>query len=226
MIERILPEEVSVASRREPASEDELLPEERRAVEKAVPKRRLEYATGRACARSALGALGLPDRAVPSEPSGMPRWPTAVVGSLTHCEGYCACAVASTAKVLTVGIDAEPNEPIKPQLVPDIALPSEIAWISAGGSGPDERVHRDRLLFTIKESVYKAWFPLARRWLGFEDAEVEVGGSGNEGSFVARLLVPGPSVDGVQVTSFSGRWAAAEGFLLAAIAVPSGVTTS
>ena len=32
----------------------------------------------------------------------------------------------------------------------------------------------DRLLFSAKESVYKAWFPLARCWLGFEDVTVHV----------------------------------------------------
>jgi 4'-phosphopantetheinyl transferase EntD len=30
----------------------------------------------------------------------------------------------------------------------------------------------DRLLFSAKESVYKTWFPLARRWLGFESADI------------------------------------------------------
>ena len=33
----------------------------------------------------------------------------------------------------------------------------------------------DRLLFSLKESVHKAWFPLTRRWLGFEQALVRFG---------------------------------------------------
>src|SRR5262249_33599292 len=55
----------------------------------------------------------------------------------------------------------------------------------------------DRLLFSAKESVYKAWFPLARRWLGFEEADVTLDPAGR---FTARLLVPGP------VSGFTGRW--------------------
>ena len=35
----------------------------------------------------------------------------------------------------------------------------------------ESRVCWDRLLFSAKEAVYKAWFPLAGRWLGFEDAD-------------------------------------------------------
>ena len=47
--------------------------------------------------------------------------------------------------------------------------------------------HWDRLLFSAKESVYKAWVPLARRWLGFTDAEITINAADN--SFEARLLI-------------------------------------
>ncbi len=78
----------------------------------------------------------------------------------------------------------------------------------------------DRLLFSAKESVYKAWFPLAGRWLGFEDAIVAV--DRGFGSFSARLLVPGPVLGGRELTGFSGRWLVREGLILTAIAQPAG----
>ncbi|HEY3692789.1 MAG TPA: hypothetical protein VGL46_21300 [Pseudonocardiaceae bacterium] len=58
-----------------------------------------------------------------------PVWPPGVVGSLTHCTGYRAAAVAHRRGVLTVGIDAEPHEPL-PQmsLVP---LPSTRSWLGS-----------------------------------------------------------------------------------------------
>ena len=80
--------------------------------------------------------------------------------------------------------------------------------------------HWDRLLFSIKESIYKAWFPLAERWLGFEDAVVSI--DWHRESFSARLLVPGPLLDGRELRSFHGRWLAAEGLVMAAIALPAG----
>ncbi|HEX5740202.1 MAG TPA: 4'-phosphopantetheinyl transferase, partial [Pilimelia sp.] len=64
-------------------------------------------------------------------------------------------------------------------------------------------------------AVYKAWYPLARRWLGFEEARVTLH---HGGTFDARLLVPGPRVGAVTVTGFAGRWAVRDGLLLAAIA--------
>jgi 4'-phosphopantetheinyl transferase EntD len=32
----------------------------------------------------------------------------------------------------------------------------------------------DRLVFCAKEAVYKTWFPLAERWLGFDEADVTI----------------------------------------------------
>ena len=221
MIERILPAHVSVASRTAMVSEDQLHPEEELLVVRAVSRRRREFATGRSCARSALASLGVRDYPVTSHPGGAPRWPKGFVGSISHCDGYCASAVASEETIRTIGIDVEPNAPIKPHLVPDIALPSEAEWIAAKPAGGNRPVHRDRLLFTIKESVYKAWFPLVERWLGFEDAHVEVMGDGTEGEFIARLLVVGRSLDGEEISEFRGRWMAESGLVFSAIAEPS-----
>jgi 4'-phosphopantetheinyl transferase EntD len=80
-------------------------------------------------------------------------------------------------------------------------------------------VHWDRLLFSAKESVYKAWFPLAKRWLGFEDAVVTLDPSAE--TFAARLLVSGPLLGGRRLTGFSGRWLIRDGLVLTAIALPA-----
>ena len=78
-------------------------------------------------------------------------------------------------------------------------------------------IHWDRLLFCMKEAIYKAWFPLTGRWLGFEDAMVSVAPA--EGTFSARLLVPGPVVAGREASVFAGRWIVDDGIALAAITV-------
>ena len=77
----------------------------------------------------------------------------------------------------------------------------------------------DRLLFCAKEAVYKAWFPLTGRWLGFEQAEITV--EPEAGTFRADLLVPGAAVDGRALDRFTGRWLARDGLLLAAVVVPA-----
>ena len=154
--------------------------------------RRREFVTGRTPAPGRRWrGLGHPAVAVPRGPRGDPVWPEGVVGSITHCAGYRAAAVARAEDVLSLGIDAEPDEALPdPGMLELIALAEERARLGElaavlPGTG------WDRLLFSAKESVYKAWFPLTGRWLGFESALVSI--DQDQGAFTARLLVPRPA---------------------------------
>jgi 4'-phosphopantetheinyl transferase EntD len=99
-----------------------------------------------------------------------------------------------------------------------VASEAEQARIAALAAARPE-VAWDRLLFSAKESVYKAWFPLARRWLGFEDADITI--NPEDGTFDARLLVAAPEVGGLPLAGFTGRWLACDGLILTAITVPA-----
>jgi 4'-phosphopantetheinyl transferase EntD len=216
MIEEILPERVIAVEARNDSMNVELFPEEERSLGRAVQKRRAEFTTARACARSALTQLGFPPSPIPTGPRGEPEWPAGVVGSITHCDGYRACALARASEIVTIGIDAEPNAALPDGLLGDIARPEEIPLLRGLGLELPE-VHWDRLLFSAKESVYKAWFPLARRWLGFEDAIVTFDPQAR--TFTARLTVPGPSLARGPLDGFSGRWTVHGGVIMTAIAV-------
>lgn len=219
MIEKILPAGVACAESFEDPLDAVLFPEEETLMAGAVVKRRREFATARGCARSALAALGVePAPILPGE-GGAPQWPPGIVGSITHCVGYRAAAVASSLDVLTIGLDAEPEEPLPDGVLEVVSLPGERARLGdLAAEAPDTRW--DRLLFSAKETVYKAWFPLASRWLDFEDADITV--NTTDGSFDARLLVAAPSVGGTPLTGFTGRWLVCDGLILTAIAVPVG----
>ncbi len=203
-----------------------LFAEEERLLTQAVRKRRVEFTTVRHCARIALARLGLP--AVPILPGemGAPRWPDGVVGSMTHCAGYRAAVVGLSTDLVTIGVDAEPHEALPPDVLGTISLPEERErLVQLNAARPD--VHWDRLLFSAKESVYKSWFPLTRRWLDFEEANVEFEfgpepDAGRPSSFYARLLVPGPVVAGAALPGFAGRWMVRDGLLFTAIAVTTG----
>lgn len=205
----------TVETRTDPPGAD-LFPEERAVIAGAAAARRTEYTTTRRCAHRAMARLGLPPAPVPSGPRGEPLWPTGVVGSLTHCRGYRGAALARADRVTAIGIDAEPNGPLRGDVLRVISLPAERAWIRRlSESAPG--VAWDRLLFSAKESVFKAWYPLTRRELRFGEALVTV--EPETGAFHARLLVPGPRVHGRELTGFSGRWLAEDGLLLTAIVV-------
>ncbi len=217
MIEEILGPGVSAAETFGDAAGVVLFPEEEAVVARAVPKRRREFATARACARAALAGLGVPSAPIVPGYRGAPQWPPDVVGSITHCDGYRAAAVALTADVITLGVDAEPDEPLPDGVLELVARPEERAWLEGpgcGAAGPSW----DRLLFSAKESVYKAWFPLTGRWLDFGDAVLTFDPAG---TFTARLLVPGPAVGDRQVAGFAGRWLVHDGLILTAIVMPA-----
>ncbi len=213
MIERLVPDSVVVVSTREELPDIELFPEERAPVAHAVDKRRREFVTGRACARLSLQRLGIAPIAIPSGERGEPLWPTGVVGSITHCRGYCASAVANADDVLTIGIDAEVDQPLPEGVLGDIAFGRELTMLADRRAG----VCLDTLLFSAKEAVYKAWFPLTHRWLGFEDVELTI--DVRDATFRARLLVSGPVVDGMRLSEFRGRWCLEDGIVAAATAV-------
>jgi 4'-phosphopantetheinyl transferase EntD len=216
VIERILPAGVVAVTSREDIDDVALFPAEAATLGRAVEKRRREFTTVRACARVAYERLGVPASPLVPGEKGEPSWAGGVVGSITHCDGYRACAIAHATDFRSIGIDAEPNAPLPEGLLADIAGPRERpALRELARQAPG--IHWDRLLFSAKESVYKTWFPLARRWLGFEDAIVTI--DREAGAFRAQLLVPGPLVDGRPLTELAGRWLAADGLVASAIAL-------
>jgi 4'-phosphopantetheinyl transferase EntD len=233
VLEQIVPPRVAVAESFGDLPDAKLLPEEEAVIARAVPRRRREFAVGRACARAALAQLGEPPVPILRGPRNEPQWPAGIAGSITHCAGYRAAVAARTAEVVTLGLDAEPDEALPAGVLAVISRPRERAQLAAlAAACPDaacpdaacpdaarpEAVCWDRLLFCAKEAVYKAWFPLAQEWLGFDDAEITID-AGN--TFTARLLVPGPLVAGAPLTSLRGRWLAARGLLITGIALPA-----
>ncbi|MDX3850037.1 4'-phosphopantetheinyl transferase family protein [Streptomyces sp. AK02-01A] len=200
VIEEILPPGVRSAEAFDDLAPAPLFPEEAALMAGRRPRRQRQFATARACARRSLAELGLAPAPLLPGPGGAPLWPAGVVGSITHCDGYRAAVVARSAEVTALGIDAEP------------ALPLPRGVLALVASGPErealERLSRerpgpswDRLLFSAKEAVYKAWFPSAGRWLGFADAEVRLGPAG---TFTARLHPADPPPRAY--TRFAGRW--------------------
>jgi 4'-phosphopantetheinyl transferase EntD len=211
MLEDLLPTSViSVAVRGDDPSE-RLHDEEVAQLGWAVESRRREFTTARNCARKALRRLGVSAVAVPRGPRLEPIWPLGVVGSITHCPGFRAAAVALQHDVLTVGIDAEIHDALPSRVLEQVCVDQERAWLAEAREG----VHWDRVLFSAKESVYKAWFPLTGRWLGFEDALVIL--QPEERTFHAHLLVPPPDIAGRTLTGFTGRFSVHDGLIVTAI---------
>jgi 4'-phosphopantetheinyl transferase EntD len=223
VIEKILPPEAVAVDTREELLDIELFPEERAALGRPVEKRRREFVTARACARRALAQLGLPPSPIAAGERGQPLWPAGVVGSITHCDGYRACAVGRAGELAGLGIDAEPHLPLPAGVIGEIARVEERPLL-ARLAREQPTVHWDRLLFCAKETVYKVWFPIAHRWLGFDDAVLSIDPAGR--TFDARLLTPWPAGGARFPQLLQGRWLVRDGLVLAAIALPASLADS
>lgn len=212
MIERLLPDGVAVAEIHGGSRFDgALTPAEAEQVAGVAPRRQAEFGAGRACARSALCALGVAPVTIPTGPAGEPRWPTGVVGSITHCHRYAAAAVGRSQMLAAIGIDAEPDRALPAGILAGLATPDERAALPrrSGASDP----HWDRLLFSAKEAVFKAWYPLTGCLIGFDAATVVFDpAAGTWGSFEVRLA-------GGPIRTMTGRWLAEQGLIACAVCV-------
>ena len=215
MIETLVPASAS-AEMFSDAPESTMFSIEAAAVAGAVAERRREFGTVRYCARKALRDIGMPAVPILPDVDRAPRWPVGVVGSMTHCAGYRAAAVARSGELCALGIDAEPHAAVPDEALDLILRDEERAGLLAlADACPDPRW--DRIFFCAKEAVYKAWFPLTGRWLDFADVSATVH---LDGTFRARLRVPAPRIDGVDLDDFGGRWMVGRGLVLAATSVP------
>lgn len=145
--------------------EQALLPEEVGAFANSVSKVRRASAAARIVARDLLPRLGALPQPIPKSTSGMPIWPTGIVGSLAHDSSVAVAAVALGRDFSAVGIDVEPDEALDPDLIDIVATERERQAIGNDG-------HRARLLFAVKEAVYKAAYPLDGVFLDHHNVEV------------------------------------------------------
>jgi 4'-phosphopantetheinyl transferase EntD len=214
MISKILPSDVSSFEVHGEFEKKPIWPEESVSIKGAVEKRATEFAMGRFCARNALSRLGLPPAPIPVGPNREPQWPVGIAGSITHCKGYCSAAVARIGSIVGIGIDAEIDEPIPLDVLSLISNPSEIGAINELSAG----THWDKLLFSAKESVFKALFPLTAQWLDFKNVGIVF--SPNDGSFIASVPSEGTRNCQGKTLSLRGRYLIDRGLIVTAVVVP------
>lgn len=218
MIEELLPHGVVAVEAFEDAPDELTFPGEEPLVVNAVETRRREFITARRCARQALAKLGYAPVPIRAGGKREPLWPAELVGSITHTTGFRAAAVAPRSVFASIGIDAEQNDKLPDGVEETITVPGEPAMLAAL-SRAFPGTYWSRLLFSAKESVYKAWYPLTGRQIGFEDARLTID---PVGTFAATLLVDGARTDrGPPLVELRGRFVVAHGLVATAVTVPS-----
>ena len=162
---------------------DELLEGEPAIIARAVEARQLEFARGRSCARRAARGARCREPAPILSDDRAPIWPAKVIGSITHCREYCCAAVANSDRWLALGIDVELLRPLEPGVRDQIMIDTELPQLD----GLDPEIPWPCVVFSAKEALYKAWYPIAKRWLDFHEVAVRL--DVTRGRFEAEMLV-------------------------------------
>jgi len=140
-------------------------------LERAVPKRRAEYLAGRFCAAHALNKLGSINLSVETSCSRAPSWPIGFIGSITHTNTCALAIVASNQDIAFVGVDMEEFisvdklKGVESEIITDL----EQSWLRNVPMSWDVAL---LIVFSAKESLYKALWPSVRKFFGFHSAEL------------------------------------------------------
>lgn len=188
-------------------------PLEAAAVAAAVPARQAEFAAGRAAARLALEALGLPPAAVPVAASRAPCWPRGITGSISHADGVALAVLAPALQCSGLGLDIEPDSPFPADLVGSVTRPEERRWLAM----QSDPLGAARLIFAAKEAAYKCQFPQSQSVLGFD--AILITADLPAGRLTARFMIDVPPFRSGSL--LHGRFVRSAGLVLAGFTQPT-----
>ncbi|MFJ3032704.1 4'-phosphopantetheinyl transferase [Rothia terrae] len=179
-----------------------MFPEELQYINNSVPSRRSEYASGRWCARAALMQLGLGFLSIPSGEDRAPIWPNGIVGSITHTNNYRGAAASLSSRISILGVDTETARPLSENQFNIISTRKEqITAKTLNRNNPN--IPWSTVIFSAKESVYKAYYQRCKIPLDFLSIEIEL--KPKNTNITAFITTQTPYQD-VICTTLYGKW--------------------
>jgi len=138
-------------------------------LQQAVSKRRAEYLASRLLVRSVMAELGMADFILTNAPDRSPCWPAGVQASLSHSAGV--VVVAATRQPCAIGVDVEQfmSETTAQETAELLMNEQEQQLLQ---TLPVSFSAAATLLFSLKESLYKALWPQLHQPMDFLDAEL------------------------------------------------------
>lgn len=184
IVEQRLPKEVIVCGGYIEKIKGELFSEEKEIIRNVSEKRYKEFRAGRILAHKGYKKLKLNPTPILTSIKRFPIWSDNIVGSITHNEEICLVVVASKEIIKGIGIDIEKDDPLDIELVNLICRDEE--KVSELELKKNLVIDVPKLLFVVKETVYKMYNPIVGEFLEFEDVLVKL--NFEEKLFKAQLV--------------------------------------
>ena len=133
------------------------------------PARQQEFLAGRYCAYEAAKLLSVDLISLPSGSKREPMWPSSLVGSISHTKELAVAWVDLKSESLSLGLDVENliSEEKYLELAHQVANTEEIQLLESQES-PSLNF---TLLFSAKEALFKALYPLCHHYIDFKEVE-------------------------------------------------------
>jgi phosphopantetheine--protein transferase-like protein len=151
---------------------DALTSNEKKLTTGFAQKRHDHFNTGRYCAKMALSEIEVGNYEILKGEEGEPIWPEGFVGSISHTNGFYVAVVALRKRIKAIGLDIERIGKITNEMWNTIFTPHEQAFLKS--KDVSEYAYYSTLFFSLKESFYKAQYPITKEKLWFTDLEVVI----------------------------------------------------
>jgi enterobactin synthetase component D len=143
-------------------------------IKRAVHKRQAEFLIGRFTARYALLYADFEEENLPTIQIGIhrsPIWPKKIIGSITHNSSQAVCVLAKKIDIDYLGIDIESilSDETASEIASEVLKNNELSLLLDSGISFNEAV---TLIFSAKESIFKALYPKVKHYFGFECARL------------------------------------------------------
>lgn len=182
-----------------------------------VAKRKTEYLAGRLCAREAIRRVAGISSAPGVGADGAPQWPAGIVGSISHSGSWAGALAAQRSTWRSLGLDMEQTmaSANAERLAAHILTPTELRQLLPLSLA--QRARQIGLTFSLKESLFKALYPLVLRRFNFHDAELLSCANGN-----ARLrLLIDLAQEWPTGSELDGQFCKLNGYLLSLVSIPA-----
>ena len=141
------------------------------AVGLAPPKRQAEYLASRWLAGTIFARFGIPDFILTNNDDRSPRWPEGFTGSLSHSAGTAFLLADPQGRLTGNDVEQWVSHTTAREISGLLMNEQERDLLTASSLSWPEAV---TILFSLKESLYKALWPAVRRYIDFLQAEITV----------------------------------------------------